>query len=143
MNIYFEGPASGAVAVPADPEKLGIVVTNLLDNAIKYNVPNGQVVVRAEKLPDRPYVQISIKDTGMGIPKEDIGKLFTKFFRSGNMMHKATTGSGLGLYIVKNIIRRHGGEIWVESELDRGTTFYFTLPTDSALIPPKELIYGE
>lgn len=143
VDVYFEGPQGGALMISADSDKLSLVLSNLLDNAIKYNVPNGQVIVRAEKLADKPYVQISVKDTGMGIPQEDLSKLFTKFFRGGNVMKKETSGSGLGLYIVKNIIRRHGGEIWVESELNRGTTFYFTLPTDPALIPQKELVYGE
>lgn len=143
VDVYFEGPPSGSLMIPADSDKLSLVFSNLLDNAIKYNVPNGQVVVRAEKMADKPYVQISVKDTGMGIPQEDLGKLFTKFFRGGNVMKKETSGSGLGLYIVKNIIRRHGGEIRVESELNRGTTFYFTLPIDPSLIPPKELVYDE
>ena len=68
-----------------------------------------------------------------------MGKVFTKFHRSANVLKKETDGSGLGLYITKNIITRHGGVIWAESIIDRGKTFHFTLPTDPKLIPPKEM----
>ena len=70
-------------------------------------------------------------------------KLFTKFFRSQDTLKKETSGSGLGLYISKNIIRRHGGEIWANSIEKRGSTFYFVLPTDEKLIPPVEIIEEE
>jgi signal transduction histidine kinase len=143
VSIYFDPGKESSLMIYGDPSKLSMAISNLLDNAIKYNTANGQVVVTVNKLKDSPYVQISIKDTGMGIPPEDIKKLFGKFFRSSNVMTKETSGSGLGLYITKNIINRHGGEISVESELNRGTTFYFTLPTDPSLVPQKEMIYGE
>ncbi len=142
-NLYFDGPRDEVITITGDPDKLSIAISNLLDNAIKYNVQNGQVIVQVQQLTDKPFIRIAIKDTGIGIPQEDLGKLFTKFFRSTNVVHKETAGSGLGLYIVKNIILRHGGEVWVESELNRGTIFYFTLPTDPKLIPQKELIYEE
>ena len=101
------------------------------------------MVLAVEKLKDKPYLQISVKDTGIGVPPEVTKKIFTKFFRADNAMKIAPNGSGLGLYIVKNIIKRHGGEIWVESELNRGSTFYFIIPLDSSLIPQKEFIYEE
>jgi signal transduction histidine kinase len=75
----------------------------------------------------------------VGIPKSDIGKLFTKFFRAKNIEQYGVEGSGLGLYLTKNIINRHGGDIRVESVENRGSTFYLTLPTDSKLIPLKRL----
>ena len=142
-NLYFDGPRDEVITITGDTDKLSIAISNLLDNAIKYNVQNGQVIVQVQQLTDKPFIRIAIKDTAIGIPQEDLGKLFTKFFRSTNVVHKETAGSGLGLYIVKNIILRHGGEVWVESELNRGTIFYFTLPTDPKLIPQKELIYEE
>jgi two-component system sensor histidine kinase VicK len=72
-----------------------------------------------------------------------MNKLFTKFFRAENALKLVTEGTGLGLFISKNIIRRHGGNIWVTSVLNRGTTFFFTLPTRADLIPLKEIIYEE
>jgi two-component system sensor histidine kinase ResE len=143
VNVYFDPGAESSLMIYGDPSKLSMAISNLLDNAIKYNTANGQVTVSMQKLKDKPYVQVSIKDTGMGIPPEDLKKLFGKFFRSSNVMTKETSGSGLGLYITKNIINRHGGEISIESELNRGTTVSFTLPTDPSLVPQKEIIYGE
>lgn len=116
---------------------------NLLDNAIRYNIKNGEVILTVERLQDKPFIQVSVKDTGIGIPPESVKKIFNKFFRADNAIKAAPNGSGLGLYIVRNIIRRHGGEIWVESELNRGATFYFTLPIDQKLIPLKEVVYEE
>jgi len=143
VNVYFDSGSEKSLDIYGDPVKLSIAISNLLDNAIKYNSANGNVTVSMMKMKDKPYVQISIRDTGLGISPEDIGKLFSKFFRSSTALTKETTGSGLGLYITQNIIRRHGGEIRVESELNRGTTFYLTLPTDPSLVPQKEIVYGE
>ena len=155
VKVYFEKPASparlaeapaeraggpreGAITVTADPAKLGAAVANLLDNAVKYNVANGEVVVRVARESASPYVQVSVRDTGIGIPEDVLPKLFTKFFRTESAVKVAVEGTGLGLYITKNIIRRHGGKIWAQSTVGRGTTIFFTLPTDPALIPAHE-----
>ena len=138
VNVYFERPEDKSIEITADSAKLGMALSNLLDNAIRYNVPSGQVVVRVSRVKDAPYLLISVKDTGMGIAPEDMKKLFDKFFRGQNAAKTSMTGTGLGLYIVKNIIQSHGGQIWAESQAKRGTTFYFTLPTDPKLIPPRE-----
>ncbi len=143
VNVYFDPGAESSLTIYGDPTKLSMAVSNLLDNGIKYNITNGQVVVSLRKLKDKPYVEIGIKDTGIGISPEDLKKLFSKFFRSSSAVMKETSGSGLGLYIARNIIRRHGGDVRVESELGRGTTFYFTLPTDPSLVPQKEMTYKE
>ena len=143
IKFYFKKPDDPSIIVSIDLQKIGIVLSNLFDNAIRYNVANGQVMVAVERIKDEPYIQISVKDTGVGVPAEQMNKLFTKFFRADNAVKFATQGSGLGLYIIKNIIKRHGGKIWAESEINRGSTFYFTLPTDSKLIPPKEIVYEE
>ncbi len=137
INLYFDRPKD-EVNLFFDPEKLALAITNLVDNAIKYNVPNGSVTVSISRLPNEPYILVSIKDTGLGIPKEAMDKLFTKFFRAENAVKFSTEGSGLGLYLVKNIITRHGGKIWAESEVNRGTTFYFTLSTDPKAIKHRE-----
>lgn len=141
VKIYFNKPPESSIEVNIDEQKLIMAIFNLIDNAIRYNVKNGEVIVGIERLKDKPYIQISVKDTGIGVPKEDADKLFGKFFRAENAVKAVTGGSGLGLYIVRNIIRRHGGEIWVESEINRGSIFYFTLPTDPKLIPPKEFAH--
>jgi two-component system sensor histidine kinase VicK len=138
VKVYFEKPAE-EISLTIDTEKLGIALNNLIDNAIKYNTKNGSVTVKIVRVPNQPYVEITVADTGLGVPPDDLAKLFTKFFRSENVMRVETEGSGLGLYIVRNIIQRHGGKVWVESELNRGTTFHFTLPTDPALIRAKEM----
>ncbi|MBU4348558.1 PAS domain-containing protein [Patescibacteria group bacterium] len=143
VNVYFEPGEEKSLMVYGDPTKLSMAVSNLIDNAVKYNVPNGQVIVGLKKIKDKSCVEISIKDTGVGIPEQDLKKIFSKFFRASNVMTKETTGSGLGLYIARNIIKRHGGEMRIESKINRGTTSYFTLPTDPSLVPQKEIIYGE
>ncbi len=143
VKFYFKKPAEQSIVLSVDAQKLSMAVSNIIDNAVKYNVPNGEVILAIERVKDKPYVQISIKDTGIGIPADQINKLFTKFFRAENVSTAHPDGTGLGLYIAKNIIKRHGGEIWAESEINRGSTFYFTLPTDPKLIPPREIVYGE
>ncbi len=120
---------NGTYVVRADPERLGMAVTNILDNAIKYNAKGGSVDILVEPEPtDRTLVRCSISDTGIGIPKENLPKIFQKFYRSENAQRVEPNGSGLGMYITKNIIESHGGTIHVESQIGRGTTFWFTLP---------------
>jgi signal transduction histidine kinase len=143
IKLYFDSPEQPLEKIKIDPQKLAIVLSNLLDNAIKYNIPNGEVALKVDRVPNEPYIQISIRDTGIGIEKGELNKTFTKFFRAENAVKIAVDGTGLGLFIAKNIIRRHGGKIWLESTLNRGTTFYFTLPTNPTLIPAKEIIYEE
>lgn len=143
VNVYLERPKYTEYRIMGDAAKLTSALTNLVDNGVKYNVPGGEVVVEIAEVPGQPYVQVSVKDTGVGISQEEANKLFTKFFRGENVKKFAVDGSGLGLYITKNIIRRHGGKIWTESTPGRGSTFHFTLPTDPNLIPPKETIYEE
>ncbi len=138
INLIFQ-PLPQKTTVKIDLQKLGIALGNLIDNAIRYNLPNGKVEVKIEKLSNQPFIQIQIKDTGLGIPQEEKEKIFTKFFRGSNILSVEPNGSGLGLYITKNIIHQHGGKIYFESIQDRGTTFYFTLPLDFSLIPAKEI----
>ncbi|MDP1689298.1 MAG: ATP-binding protein [bacterium] len=140
VNLYFEKPEESAITIMIDKERLALALNNVIDNAIKYNVKNGTVTVKISRLPDSPFIEVSIADTGIGVSSENLEKLFTKFFRGENVVKIQTEGSGLGLYIAKNIIKRHGGDVRVESELNRGTTFHFFLPTDPSLIPKKEFI---
>lgn len=140
VKVYLDAPpAEQLPKVTIDSQKLSLAVVNLLDNAIRYNVKNGEVVVKVEVLRDKPFVEVSVKDTGIGIPQEELEKLFSKFFRADNAVKFQTEGTGLGLFITKNIIQAHGGELWAGSELNRGSIFHFTLPTDPNLVPQAEV----
>ncbi len=139
VRLYFEKPANQLPKVFVDSQRLSLAISNILDNGIRYNVKNGDVIVSAVQMEGKPFIEVSIKDTGIGIPPEELKKLFVKFFRADNAVKSQTEGTGLGLYIAKNIIEAHGGKIRVESELNRGTTFYFTLPTDQSLVPQREM----
>lgn len=142
VALYLEKPNEPIPELSADPQKLSMVMSNLLDNAIRYNIPSGEVVVRAHRVPQQPFVEVAVKDSGIGIPQDQIGKIFSKFFRADNALKFQTEGSGLGLYIAKNIIQAHGGQMWAESEEKRGSVFRFTLPTDPTLIPSREAAQG-
>ncbi len=143
VQVYFDHAGLVTLPMTFDGQKLGLAISNIVDNAIKYNVPNGTVTVRLAMRADAPYVDVRITDTGVGIPPEAMNKLFTKFFRADNVVRFATEGSGLGLYLSKNIILRHGGKISAQSQLNRGTTFSVVLPTDAKLIPKKEMMVEE
>ncbi len=138
VSISLDMP-SGPIMIHCDPQKLGLAFSNLIDNAIKYNLKNGQVFIRLAPVPNAPYIDIAIRDTGIGVPPNDMQKLFTKFYRGENVVKEQTDGSGLGLYITKNIIARHGGKITAESVIGRGTTFNVHLPLDPTLIPSGEV----
>jgi signal transduction histidine kinase len=114
--------------VLVDPDKIRAVVQNLLENAIKYTPANGKIRIHTKL--DGTFVQIGIEDTGIGIPEEQQKNIFSRFFRASNAIKVETDGSGLGLFIVKGIIERHGGNIWFESNEGKGTTFYFTLKVE-------------
>lgn len=109
-----------------DKERLSLVLQNLVDNAIKYTPEYGKVEIKIlilEKL-----LKVVVKDNGVGIPEEEKAKLFSKFFRASNVMRMQTEGSGLGLFIAKNIIEKHGGRITLQSQEGKGTEIDFTLP---------------
>jgi len=109
-----------------DRERVGQVITNFLSNAIKYS-PEGKVVT-IKLSATATQAQLAVKDTGIGIPYEKQRKIFTRFFRVDGNKQETFPGLGLGLYISAQIIRRHKGKIWVESEPGNGSTFCFTLP---------------
>lgn len=110
--------------VEADRERLRQVMTNLLSNAIKFSPDDGSIMVKAEGRNSELLVQVI--DHGNGIPEEAIPHVFDRFYQVESSMTRSTGGSGLGLYISKQIIEAHGGRIWVESELGKGSTFCFT-----------------
>jgi len=126
IKFEFKKPIKKLPKVKIDVEKIRLTINNLLDNAIRYTPLGGGITVSLSRL--KHEIEFSIKDTGVGIPKDQQARVFTKFFRGANVMRLATEGTGLGLFITKNIIEAHGGKIWFESEENKGTTFYFTLP---------------
>lgn len=131
LNVYFERGGYDSLMLKADPETLGKAMTGILDNAIKYNIKNGSITVSLVNVPEKKQIQVSIKDTGIGIPEDSASEVSEKFFRAENAKKVEAEGSGLGLFIAKAIIRKHGGSLWVESVLGRGTTVNFTLPLES------------
>lgn len=136
IDVRLENRAGVIPDFMFDPEKLLIALQNIVDNAMKYTLPGGKVTIVVQRQGD--YIEVKVTDTGVGIPKADIAKLFSKFFRAANVIHLQTDGSGLGLFIVKSIIMRHGGQIWVDSEEGKGTTFTIVVPVVEGLIPKDE-----
>jgi two-component system sensor histidine kinase VicK len=126
INLEFFSADEAIPDAKVDPSKLELALGNLVDNAISYTPEGGDIKIVLEKMGD--YAKVSVKDSGIGIPKEEITTLFTRFFRAKNAVRVKTEGTGLGLYIARNIIEAHGGKIWVESEEGKGTTFFFTVP---------------
>jgi len=125
-------PAEGAPTVIGDRTLLRQAVSNLVDNAVKYTPSGGQVSVGLD-IGDQETI-IRISDTGIGVSPEDQIRLFEKFYRIKRRETSEVSGTGLGLALVKSIVDRHGGRVWMESELNRGSTFYIALPlsdTDS------------
>jgi two-component system phosphate regulon sensor histidine kinase PhoR len=114
------------LSLQADPEKLNQVLINLLDNAIKYTPEGGGIAVTASE--GGGAVQIEIRDSGIGIPREDLSRIFERFYRVDRTRSRELGGTGLGLSIVKHIVEAHGGKITVESELGKGSRFILTFP---------------
>lgn len=113
--------------VMADPEAISGVLLNLLENALKYSGGDQKISVQIETLSSK-VVRFSVSDTGKGIPKSDLKRIFEQFYRADDLLSRRTEGSGLGLAIAKRIIESHKGKISVTSEPDKGSTFHFTLP---------------
>ena len=112
--------------IPFDKDRMVQVLSNLVSNSLKFT-DKGGVTVATSFLADKGQVRVVVKDTGLGIRKEDFPKLFQKFQQLGDAGERKTGGTGLGLAICAEIVRRHGGEIWVESTFGEGSSFIFTL----------------
>jgi two-component system phosphate regulon sensor histidine kinase PhoR len=121
----------------ADANRLDQVFANLVDNAIKYGRTEGTVTVGGKKLPDGK-LEIFVSDDGPGIPAEALDRVFERFYRVDKARSRDQGGTGLGLSIVKHIAQAHGGEVWARSELGKGATFFFTLPTAETKNPATD-----
>ncbi len=126
MKFQLEKPEKKLPQVQVDVEKIKLAIQNIIENAIKYTPPGGGIKVLLKY--NKKEIEFQARDSGVGIPKDQQDRVFGKFFRASNVIKMETEGSGLGLFIAKNIIEAHGGKIWFESEEGKGTTFYFSLP---------------
>jgi len=124
--ISTEIDAQASPLLEADQALLQQALHNLIENAVKYTEPGGKVLIRV--VPDQEHVVFEVSDTGIGIAPVDLPRLFEKFYRGGQREAKKRQGTGLGLAIVKSIAERHRGEVWAESQLGKGSKFYFTIP---------------
>ena len=126
-NLELDSPEPG-LSVWADRDRIAQVLTNLIGNAIKFAPPEGKVIVSAHRN-GGGWAQVSIADTGPGIPPEEVKNIFDEFYQVTRPGKEKSLGVGLGLAISKKLVAMHGGKIWVESEIGKGSKFHFTLPT--------------
>jgi two-component system phosphate regulon sensor histidine kinase PhoR len=119
-------PGSGVPDIAGDRRRLAEVLQNLIDNALQYTLSRGEIVVSTEAR--NGEVVFTVADTGIGIPKADQSRIFERFYRVDAARSRELGGTGLGLSIAKHIVEVHGGRIWVDSEIGRGSQFYFTIP---------------
>jgi two-component system phosphate regulon sensor histidine kinase PhoR len=122
--------SDGLPKVVADAERMHRVLSNLLHNAIKFTSAGGTIRVAAYEEDNNEFeVVILVHDTGIGIPDEDIDRIFERFYKSDRARTRSVGGTGLGLAITKHLVEAHGGRIWVRSKEGKGSTFFFTIPT--------------
>jgi len=125
---YTVHPLPPLPKIQGDPQRLGQVLQNLCTNAINYTPEGGSVTVTVTRDDAAGEIRTGVQDTGIGISKEDLPKIFQRFFQTEQAQKMRKGGFGLGLKIAREIVERHGGRIGVESEPGKGSLFYFTLP---------------
>jgi signal transduction histidine kinase len=128
VEIFLNHDGIPSLPLSVDPTRLSTAILNHLDNGVRYNVKGGKVTITVSK--DPAHAMITIADTGIGIPRGEERKLFQKLERGSNAIQVEPNGSGLGLYIAKNIVEGHGGTVTFTSEAERGTSFTVTLPLE-------------
>lgn len=126
MTLAFEKPSAPLPHVNIDPEKMRGAIQNLIENALRYTKDGGKISIRA--ILENNLIKVSVQDNGIGIPEHQKSSIFSKFFRADNATKVQASGSGLGLFIAKSTVEKHGGKIGFESSTEVGTTFFFTLP---------------
>ena len=126
-----------SVWIEIDTDKMTQVIDNILNNAIKYSPDGGKITVSMKTTDDQMI--LSISDQGLGIPKEDLPKIFDRFYRVDKARSRAQGGTGLGLAIAKEIIKQHNGFIWAKSEYGKGSTFTIVLPYDNDAVKEEEV----
>lgn len=133
VSVEMSGTAQFA---HADKRMVSHVIANLLSNAIKYNRIGGEIVLTSETVGD--FVQVNVRDTGLGIPQEDQAYVFEKFYRVNARDRRKIEGTGLGLAIVKGVVEKHGGHVSMESIEGEGSNFMFTLPRANTSSPDHD-----
>jgi len=136
LQLEYNKPNSSIPNIKMDTEKITLAIHNLIDNAINYTKTGG-IGVSVEFLKKDDNLLFTVKDTGIGIPQAQQKRVFDRFFRTTNALKTETEGTGLGLFIAKNIIEAHGGKIWFESKQDKGSTFFFKLPVGEGNLKNK------
>jgi two-component system phosphate regulon sensor histidine kinase PhoR len=132
--------APGLPSIEADASRLQEVLYNLLDNAVKYSREGGEIRLRAE--PRGKEIALSVSDNGIGINKEDLPRIFERFYRADKSRSADNGGTGLGLAIVKHIVQLHGGRVEAESEVGRGTTLHVLLPIQHSANHSANVSFG-
>ena len=122
----------------ADAEKLRRIVENLMSNAVKFTSAGGRIAFRAHHRPEAGVIEISVADTGCGIPAESIPTIFDRFVQVDSSASRAHNGSGLGLALVRELTEMHGGTVQLESEVGAGSTFTVRIPDDLPLIDEED-----
>jgi signal transduction histidine kinase len=130
------GSVEPGLTVWADRDRVAQVLTNLIGNAIKFTPPEGKVTVSAHRN-GGAWAEVTIADTGPGIQAEESGKIFDEFYQVTRSGKEKSQGVGLGLAISRKLVEMHGGRIWVESEIGKGSMFHFTLPTQAIMKAPS------
>jgi len=141
IEIVLNKPEEEIPKIKVDKFQIGLVLKSLLENAVSYSNSGDNVEINVSRA--GKFIEVGVRDFGVGISKEELNHIFTRFFRGKKSMEKQPIGSGLGLFISRNIIKGHGGNIWAQSEEGEGSTFYFSLPVDPELVPEKEKYFEE
>ncbi|MFH2105697.1 MAG: ATP-binding protein, partial [Candidatus Micrarchaeota archaeon] len=130
IKLSLEVEPNAAIEIEADERKLKQILFNLIGNAVKFTPDGGSVNINARRIVDCDIdsIKISVKDTGIGINPEDMGKLFKEFSQVEDPYSKNYEGTGLGLALTKKFVELHGGKIWLESEYGKGSNFTFVIP---------------
>jgi two-component system sensor histidine kinase SenX3 len=129
INLQVHPGVTGAL-VACDRRLIVSAIANLIDNAVKYSEPQSPVTVSTSLIDG--FVEVSVRDDGIGIPSRDLERIFERFYRVDHARSRDTGGTGLGLSIVRHVARSHGGEVTVESVEGQGSTFRFVLPLEPA-----------
>jgi len=138
-RLIHSFPAEPLVA-PVEPRRIEQVLRNLVSNAIKYSPQGGTITVMGQEAGE--MILIQVRDQGIGIPHEDLERVFERFYRVENEITRSVRGIGLGLAVCRGIVEAHGGRIWVESLPGEGSTFYFTLPAGGVVESPLDWAEG-